>query len=154
MKQQNNRLTVFDALAWLGSALGTAVIAMLAAVLMAGRSPRTVYVPTERIMERTDTVYSANVRVDSVIFRDSVAVMQRGDTVIMTKYRDRFKYRERIDTLYQTCTDSVQVRVPYPVERKLTAWEKTKMEAGGWAIGGLIVAVIAVVWLVFKKRRR
>jgi len=36
--------------------------------------------------------------------------------------------------------DSVQV--PYPVERKLTRWESMKMELGGWAFGGLIMADI------------
>lgn len=118
---------------------------------MCGCSSKTVYVPVRSV--RIDTVYSANVRVDSVIFRDSVTLMRRGDTVYMTKYRDRFRYSERIDTLYQSATDSVKIRVPYPVERKLTAWERTKMDFGGMAIGGLIVAVIAVVWLVFKKRR-
>lgn len=158
MKQQNNRLTALDALAWLGSALGTAVIAMLAGILTSGCSPRTVYVPQERVVMRTDTVHSATLRVDSVIFRDSVAVMQRGDTVYLTKYRDRYRVRERIDTLYQTYTDSVQVSVQVPVERKLTSWEKTKMEAGGWAIGAgsvLLLALVAVVvWLVKIKRRR
>lgn len=46
------------------------------------------------------------------------------------------------------------IQVPYPVERELTAWEKTKMDLGGLALGGLVVAVIAavIVWLAKRKR--
>lgn len=130
----------------------TKILIPVLLLLLAGCSPKTVYVPTETL--RTDTVYSATVRVDSVIFHDSVSLMQRGDTVYLTKFRDRTRVRQRVDTVYQSMIDSVKVSVPYPVERKLSAWEKTKMDFGGMAIGGLIVALIAVVLLVFRKRRR
>ncbi len=130
----------------------TKILIPVLLLLLAGCSPKTVYVPTETL--RTDTVYSATVRVDSVIFHDSVSLMQRGDTVYLTKFRDRTRVRQRVDTVYQSMIDSVKVSVPYPVERKLSAWEQTKQDFGGIAIGGLIVALIAVVWLVFRKRRR
>lgn len=132
------------------------LIMAMVMLMLAGCSPKTVYVPTERIVSRTDTVYSATLRVDSVLMHDSVAVIQRGDTVYLTKYRDRFRYRERIDTLYQSVTDSVEVRVPYPVERELTKWERTKMDFGGFVLGGLIAAVIVAVlaWIVKRKRHR
>lgn len=45
-------------------------------VLVSGCS-RKVYVPVESVVSRTDTIYSAKVRVDSVIMRDSVAVFQK-----------------------------------------------------------------------------
>lgn len=135
----------------LGTILSLAALAMML-LMLSSCSPKTVYVPTVTI--RTDTLYRTALRVDSVIFRDSVAVIQRGDTVYLTKYRDRFRYRECIDTVYQSATDSVRIRVPYPVERPLTQWERTKMELGGWAFGALIVAVVAVVWLIFKRRQK
>ena len=129
---------------------------LLACVMMAGCSPKTVYVPQERVVTKTDTVYSAQVRVDSVIFRDSVTLMQRGDTVYLTKYRDRYRVKERIDTVYRSATDSVKVRVPYPVERELTKWEKTKMGFGGGAIAVLCIAALAgaFVWFMRTKRRK
>lgn len=129
---------------------------VLTALLLMGGCTRRVYVPVKNTVTRTDTVYSAKVRVDSVIFRDSVAVMQKGDTVFMTKYRDRYKVRQRTDTVYQAVTDSVKVKVPYPVERKLTAWEQTKMDFGGMFLGGMVVAVIAavIIWIVKRKRRK
>lgn len=147
-------MTVFSGLtlAWLVTCL------ILALLLLCGCS-RKVYVPTERVITRIDTCFYAQLRVDSVTLRDSVAVIQRGDTVYMTKYRDRFRYRERVDTVYSSAVDSVTVRVPYPVERELTAWEKAKMQTGGAAIAltaaAAVMALIALaVWLIKVKRRK
>ena len=104
---------------------------------------------------RTDTVYSVKFRTDSVMLRDSVSVMQEGDTVVITRYKDRYRVRERIDTLYLSVTDSVKVRVPYPVERTLSRWERTKMDFGGFAMGGFVIVLcVAVAWLVRRFRRK
>lgn len=128
------------------------VLAALTAVLCS--CTRTVYTPVESVNVRTDTVYSAKVRVDSIVLHDSVAVVQRGDTVLVTRYRDRYRVREHTDTLYKSVIDSVRVAVPYPVERTLTRWEQTKQDVGGMALGALVIAVcIAVVWLIKKFRK-
>lgn len=126
--------------------------------LLFGSCTRKVYVPTETVRtEYKDRVVEA-VRVDTAIMRDSVAVYVNGDTVRITKYRDRWRTRiiERHDTCTVTKTDSVQV--PVQVERKLTRWERTKMDAGGIAIGILGVAALGglawLAWLAYKKRRR
>lgn len=122
-------------------------------VLATGCS-RKVYVPVESVVSRTDTIYSAKVRIDSVIMRDSVAVFQKGDTVLITKYRDRYRVKELTDTVYQSAIDSVKVSVPYPVERELSRWERTKMDFGGAAIGALVIALcVAVAWLIKKFRK-
>lgn len=126
--------------------------------LLFGSCTRKVYVPTETVRtEYKDRVVEA-VRVDTVAMRDSVAVYVNGDTVRITKYRDRWRTRivERHDTCTVTKTDSVQV--PVQVERKLTRWERTKMDAGGIAIWILGVAALGglawLAWLAYKKRRR
>lgn len=122
-------------------------------VLATGCS-RKVYVPVESAVSRTDTIYSAKVRVDSVIMRDSVAVFQKGDTVTITKYRDRYRVKELTDTVYQSAIDSVKISVPYPVERELSRWERTKRDFGGMAIGALVIALcVAVAWLIKKFRK-
>lgn len=128
----------------------------MAALLLSGGCTRKVYVPTEHIVYNTDTVYEAVLRIDSVIQRDSVAVVQKGDTVLITKYRDRYRFKERTDTVYKAKTDSVRVREPYPVERELTKWEQVKMDFGGMFLGGLIAVVVAavIVWIVKRKRRK
>ena len=47
------------------------------------------------------------------------------------------------------------VPVPYPVERELTRWEKTKMDFGGaaiWGLGGALIAIGILAWLARKRR--
>ena len=123
-------------------------------LVLATGCARKVYVPVESVVSRTDTIYSAKVRVDSVIMRDSVAVFQKGDTVLITKYRDRYRVKELTDTVYQSAIDSVKVSVPYPVERELSRWERAKMDFGGMAIGALVIALcVAVAWLIKKFRK-
>ena len=137
-------------------ALSLAVGAVI--TLLFGSCTRKVYVPTETVRtEYKDRVVEA-VRVDTTFMRDSVAVYVNGDTVRITKFRDRWRTRiiERHDTCTVTKTDSVQV--PVQVERKLTRWERTKMDTGGIAIGILGVAALGglawLAWLAYKKRRR
>lgn len=152
MKQHTkNTVSAWGAfLVWLALIL----VVMLALALTS--CTKTVYVPTEHTVYNTDTVYEAVLRVDSVIQRDSVAVVQKGDTVLITRYRDRYRVKERTDTVYKAKKDSVRVREPYPVERELTKWEQTKMDFGGMAIGGLIAVVVSavIVWIVKRKRRK
>lgn len=129
-----------------------------AITLLFGSCTRKVYVPQETVRtEYKDRVVEA-VRVDTVAMRDSVAVYVNGDTVRITKYRDRWRTRiiEKHDTIVSVKRDSVAV--PYPVEKPLTKWERAKMDAGGIAIGILGVAALGglawLAWLVYKKRRR
>lgn len=95
---------------------------------------------------RVDTVQ----RLDSVYFRDSVFMAAKGDTVYLTKthWRERFRnvYHVKADTIMQL--DSI--RVPYPVEKPLTKWQRWKMDLGGWAMGVAAVLVILVILKVTK----
>ena len=90
--------------------------------LMGCRTVRYVHVPEyhTRYKTRVDTVQ----RWDSVYFRDSVYIATKGDTVYLTKthWRERFRniYHVKADTVMQR--DSV--RVPYPVEKPLTKWQR------------------------------
>lgn len=108
------------------------------------------YVPVETVRtEYKDRVHEVQT-VDSVT--DTRFVWVSGDTVV--SWRDRVKWRERVvrDTVSVIRTDTV--REPYPVERELTRWERTKMDLGGVALGGVAVAMcIAVMWLARKFRR-
>lgn len=130
-----------------------AAVALVLALALCGCTS-TRYVPVERVTHHTDTVRELAVRIDSIMTRDSVAVYIRGDTVFMTKWRDRFRYSERIDTVYRSVADSVRVPQPYPVERKLTAWEQVKQDAGGWALAAVGILAVAVAWLAKRQRKR
>ena len=117
---------------------------------------RKIYVPVESTVTHTDTCYNAQIRVDSVLLRDSVAVMQHGDTVRITRWRDRYRVKQRTDTVYRTATDSVRVEVPYPVERELTRWERTKQDIGGIALGAVIAMTLAalIIWIAKSRRKK
>ena len=95
-------------------------------------SCRTVkYVPVETV--KVDTTYINKLQRDSIYLLDSVYVKEKGDTVLIEKYK--YLYRDKLvrDTLYMAKTDSIQV--PYPVEKELTRWQQMKQELGGWALG-------------------
>jgi len=108
-------------------------------------------VPTEAI--KTEYRVRDSIRHDSVYQRDSVYIIDRGDTVY--KYKDRYLYKylylNRTDTVIKT--DSIQV--PYPVEKQLTRWQKIKIELGGWSFGIIIsFALVIVGWLILKRMRK
>lgn len=127
------RLTLFALLAW---------------VLAAGC---TRYVPVESVRTEYRDRDIERLVTDTVV--NNRFVMVKGDTVF--DYRDRWhKSTEYVhDTCYVERNDTV--RVPYPVERPLSRWEKAKMDFGGFAFGGVAVALCAaVVWIVKKRRRK
>lgn len=115
---------------------------------------RTVYVPTERTIYHSDTLRRTEMRVDSVVERDSVVIEMSGDTVYKTMWRERLRWRDRRDTVYKYVTDTARVEEPLPVERELTRWERAKMELGGLAMGALAIGIVAVgVWTWRRIRR-
>ena len=66
--------------------------------------------------------------------------------------KEHIRRVELHDTCYIERTDTI--RQPYPVEKQLSRWEQTKMDFGGFALGGIaVVLCIAVVWLIRKFRR-
>lgn len=147
-----------------------------------------VYVPVQSIrtdtiyMSRKDSVHIKdslitrqviNIR-DSVAIHDSVVIVkdEQGNIKekLIVRYRDRWhatqdnltlqrhidRYKASNDSLRATKTEYKEV--PIPVEKKLSRWEKLKMDVGGWAIGVMstfLLAIIGyiVVWLLKKYRK-
>ena len=125
-------------------------MAMLVLLAMAVTSCRSVrYVPVETV--KHDSVYVGKVVRDSVFVKDSVLVV-KGDTVTEYRWKYVFKYKNRTDTAYVSRTDTI--RVPYPVEAKLTKWQRFKMEAGGYAIALAVILIIAVAGYFVMKIRK
>lgn len=108
------------------------------------------YIPAETV--RSDTIYVNRLSVDTVLVRDSIRIMERGDTVTEFRLKYVYRYKDRVDTLYLSRADSIQV--PYPVEKQLTRWQQVKVSYGGWAIF-LVSAFILVVSgrLVYKMKK-
>lgn len=104
-------------------------------------SCRTVkYVPVETV--KVDTTYINKLQRDSIYILDSVYVKEKGDTVLIEKYK--YLYRDKLvrDTMYISKVDSIQV--PYQVEKELTRWQQFCIKIGGWTIT-IIVFIIFVV---------
>ena len=114
-----------------------------------GCRTRIQYVPVESVR----TEYKDRLQRDSIYFRDSIFMREKGDTMVIDRWRYLYKDRLVTDTLLVSDT----IRVPYPVEKELTRWQKTKMDVGGWAMGvlsGIVILGIGyvVVWLIRKRR--
>lgn len=126
-------------------------LGLLACIMLAGcKTVR--YVPVETV--RTDSVYVDRFHRDSVYLHDSVFVNQylKGDTVFVDKVVTRYKYKDRwrYDTMAVVKTDSV--RVPYPIEKDLGWWERTRLGAFPVLIVAVVVLAFIVVWLVRMRR--
>lgn len=123
-------------------------IIVLTSVIWSCRSVK--YVPVETV--KYDSIYINKAQVDSVYHRDSIYVVDKGDTVFLYKDRYIYKYKDRTDTLYVTNTNSIQV--PYPVEKELTKWQQFRMDFGGWAIATVIIIVLIFFGrLVYKLKK-
>ena len=114
-------------------------------------SCRTEYVPVESV--RYDSLFFASVFRDSVYVKDSTHVRERGDTV--------FWYRLKFVFMNKSVTDTVYIErykdrdVPVPVERKLSWWERQKVDYGGWAMLILVAAMLLKIrkWLARITRK-
>lgn len=107
------------------------------AILAATSCTRHVYVPVETT--KSDTVYLNRVQLDSIYMRDSVFIEKSGDTIREFQYKYIYRFKDRIDTLYISNTDSIQV--PYPVEvvkYKTPQW-------CWWTLGGIVLLLVPYI---------
>lgn len=119
------------------------VIILLMSAICSCRSVR--YVPVETT--KSDTVYMNRVQLDSIYMRDSVFIEKSGDTIREFQYKYIYRFKDRIDTLYISKTDSIQV--PYPVEvvkYKTPRW-------CWWALGGIVLLLVPYIvkWITKLK---
>lgn len=109
------------------------------------------YIPVETV--KHDSIYVSKIQHDSVYQRDSIYVLDRGDTVYVNVYQYLYKDRIVIDTVYSVKTDSI--KVPFPVEKELTRWQQIKLELGGWSFGFIICFLLIIsgymVYKIIKK---
>lgn len=124
-------------------------------ILLSCSCTRTIYTPIETTNYHTDTIKQTSVRIDTIVERDSVSLIQRGDTVFFTKYRDRFRYRDRVDTVYKSRSDTLITREPYPVEKELSKLEKAEIGIGKIAIGLVVIGLsVLIVRLINKTKKQ
>ena len=121
------------------------------AVLSLAACKQVQYVPVETV--RLDSIYLTQTLRDSIVRYDSVYVRDKGDTLYVERWKYLYRDKVRVDTMVSLRVDTVSV--PYPVEKRLTRWERVKMEAGGVAIGGFFLLLAAIVaYIVYRSRRK
>jgi hypothetical protein len=118
------------------------LIAAIATIMYSCKSVK--YIP----VETTKIEYRDNFVKDSIVHYDSVFVKDKGDTLILEKYRYLYKNRIVKDSIFINDT----IRVPYPVEvvkqvkAPLTSWQNFQIWCGRLALFALLFLCIYFVW--------
>ena len=127
------------------------LIILLAGFVLIGlgacRSVR--YIPVESV--RHDSVVTILHQRDSIYQHDSVYIKEKADTLLIERWHTRWRDRVNHDTLYISKVDTI--RIPVPVERKLTKSERTYITIGKWSVGVVAGLVLAAICFIFYKRR-
>jgi hypothetical protein len=117
-------------------------IAAIATLLYSCKSVK--YIP----VETTKIEYRDNFVRDSIVRYDSVFVKDKGDTLIIEKYRYLYKNRIVKDSIFINDT----IRVPYPVEvikqvkAPLSSWQNFQIWCGRLALFALLFVCMYFVW--------
>lgn len=127
------------------------VLLILAVIILTccKTTERVEYVPVETVKtEYRDRIVETY---DSVHITDSVYVAVKGDTTLVYKYRDRWKLKLVHDTAYVNRTDSI--RIPYPVEKKLSKWEQFKVDYCGYLMMVILAAFGYIIFRIIRRAR-
>ena len=111
---------------------------------------RTQYIPIESV--RYDSLFFSKVINNTIYVKDSVYIHEKSDTVFVDKNKYLYVYKDRVDTFFVYRDKEIQV--PVPIERKLTWWERLKVDFGGWV---MLIVFIAFLWRLktwFARRAR
>lgn len=123
------------------------MLALCLCWLLCGCSPRTVTVTDYQ----RDTLWrdrqAVALRSDTVVRIDSVAVIQRGDTVYQTRWRTLYKTSQRTDTVR-----AVQYRTRYADKVRTVKEPYTPWWVGCLAfIGAAFLLLLAYFWILKLK---
>lgn len=96
---------------------------------------------------RTDSILKR----DSVWIHDSVSVWMKNDTV----FKDRWHTEWRYHNIDKICQDTIMktdsVRVPYPIEKRLSKWQQIKVDYFVPLVCLCVIFLLPLLWLI--KRR-
>ena len=126
----------------------------------------------ERMRSFFESMYRKEASSDSLIDRtkETVVLKENGDTARHDRERIVYiaSHREKeLEHMVQQQDSTIKslrlqlesvksdsIPVPYPIEKQLSKWERTKQDVGGIAIGVIVAVVcIAVIWLIRKFRK-
>ena len=128
------------------------IISLLVFILYMMASCRTEYIPIESV--RYDSVFLEKIQKDSIFVKDSVFLIDKGDTVYKYKNKYVYVYKILVDTFY--AEREKEIEVPVPVERKLTWWERMKLQYAELIFATLVAIALVYVlrqWLARRTRK-
>jgi len=125
-----------------------AAITLLLCLCYSCKMPQ--YIPVESVK----TEYRDKIVKDSVYLYDSIYIKEKGDTLIMERYRYLYKDRFIRDSVFINDT----IRVPYPVEvvkqvkKQLNGWQNFQVWCGRIAMVAVLFLLIYFILKLKKKR--
>ena len=149
---------------WVGTGLAL-VIVLTVLWMLAGCKTRYVSVPEyhKEYIHSTDTFIHHDVmrdtswmtirEVDSAeLVRLGVRIKGLTNALLIERHNNREQrsnnQRVKTDTIFKT--DSI--RVPYPVEKKLSKWKQFRLDFGGWAMGVLALGIVFFFIRFFRSK--
>ena len=120
-------------------------VAVLALLMCSCKSVE--YVPV--IEHHTDTTYITKHQRDSVWLHDSIAVKEKGDTVIIEKWHTKYREKQVHDTTYVAKVDSIPV--PYEVIKEVPA--KLSKTQKGLILIGILTLMAAIIFGAFWLKK-
>lgn len=108
-------------------------------------------------------VYKVNTVRDTVFNRDSVYIIQKGDTIFNTTIREFHHYSHTTDTIHSNDTITKVVvqpvehilkeKVEVEVEKPLNWWQKIRMTVGDISMTALALFLGYMLFIFIKKKK-
>lgn len=132
---------------------------MLAILMLSAcrTTTKLVEVPVEVPVEVVKKEYIHDTKIDSVYIHDSIDRWQKGDTLYITKWYTKYKYKINTDTIIRTDTIPKIVKVPKIVE--VTKEKKVEVNHIYWYqkllmwVGG-ISFLLCVMYITYKLKSK
>lgn len=107
---------------------------------------RKVYIPVQSVKVE----YKDRIQKDSIYMLDSVRIIQRNDTVFLTRWRTELKYRTLRDSIHvnDTIRESYEVEKIVKVEKELTWYEQICVKFFTW----LLIAIAGYFAVTYRKK--
>ena len=138
-----------------------AIIFSLVVLLLSLCSCKTQYkvVEVPKVVTQTNVEHRTNIVRDTLLRRDSVIIVQRGDTV----YHETWHHLQAINRTY--IADTVRDTIPQivtvtkteikEVEKPLSRWQRLKMRLGGWLLAAVAVLLLGGgVYGILKLKKK
>jgi hypothetical protein len=125
------------------------IIVVIALAMWLTSCRTTQYVPVPEY--HNDTTYITKQQRDSIWLHDSTYIHDRGDTVLIERWRTKYVEHTKTDTLYTHITDSVAV--PYPVPATLSRWQQFCCDYGKLMVGATAAMILALIFVIVRRIR-